>query len=159
MRKLRVQFIPWTSTISGLPTPPLRRVFTCRRAAFTKSSRYISSHDHMTISVRKRKNDHYREGHIVYIAKSGKVICPVTMTRRLLVHLTGSSSETPLIRKIVKYKKSECFRPTKEISTTTNREEFNTHVLPFAVNTQQLSMHSLKSAWCSMELGLLFITL
>ena len=67
------------------------------------------------------------------------------------VHLTGSSSETPLIRKIVKSKKSECFHPTKEISTTTNREEFNTHVLPFAVNIQQLSMYSLKSgaAWNS----------
>ena len=88
----------------------------------------------MTISVRKRKNDHYREGHTVYIAKSGKVTCSVTTTRRLLVHLTGSISETPLIRKIVKSKKSECFHPTKEISTTTNREEFNTHVLPFAVN-------------------------
>lgn len=70
------------------------------------------------------KNDQYREGHTVYIAMSGKVICSVSTTRRLLVHLTGSSSETPLIRKIMKSKKSECLHPTKEISTTTttNRE-------------------------------------
>lgn len=52
----------------------------------------------MAISVRKRKNDQYREGHTAYIAKSGKVTCPVTTARKLLVHLTGSSSETPLIR-------------------------------------------------------------
>ena len=37
--------------------------------------------------------------------------------------------------------------PTKGISTTTTtiREEFKTHASPFAVNIQQLSMHSLKS--------------
>ena len=86
--------------------------------------------------------DRYREGHTVYIAKTRKVTCSVTTTRRLLVHLTGSSSETPFIRKIVKSIKSECFHPTKEISATTNREEFNTHVMPFAVNIQQLSMHA-----------------
>ena len=58
--------------------------------------------DHMAISVRKRKNGKYGEGHTVYFAKSGKVTCPVTTTRRLLVHLTGSSSATPLIRTIVR---------------------------------------------------------
>ena len=69
------------------------------------------------------------------------------------VHLTGSSSETPLIRKIVKSKKSECFHPTKEISTTTtNREEFNTHVLPFAVNIQQLSI-CICTAWSLVQHG------
>ena len=99
----------------------------------------------MAVSVRKRKNNQSREGHTIYIAKSGKVTCSVTTTRRLLVHLTGSSSETPLIKKIVKSKKSEYLHPTKEISTTTNREKFNNHVLPFAFNIQQLSMHSLKS--------------
>ena len=68
--------------------------------------------------------DQYREGHTVHIAKSGKVTCPVTTIRRILVHLTGSSSETPLIRAIVKSKKSECFHPTKGIFTTiTIREE------------------------------------
>ena len=56
----------------------------------------------MAISVRKRKNGKYGEGHTVYFAKSGKVTCPVTTTRRLLVHLTGSSSATPLIRTIVR---------------------------------------------------------
>ena len=103
------------------------------------------------------KNDQYREGHTVYIAMSGKVTCSVTTARRLLVDLTGSSSETPLIRNIVKSKK--CFHPTKKISTTTNREEFNTHVLPFAVNIQQLYKHAQREIWCSMELRLLFITL
>ena len=81
--------------------------------------------DNMAISVRKRKNDQYREGHTVYIAKSGTVTCPVTTTRRPLAYLTGSSPETPLIRTIVKSKKSMCFHPTKGISTaTTIREEF-----------------------------------
>ena len=100
--------------------------------------------DHMAISVRKRKNDQYREGHTVYIAKSGKVTCPVTTTGKLLDHLSGSSSETPLVRRIVKSKKTEHFHSTKGIS-----EEFKTHVSPFAVNIQQLSMHSLKSGAAS----------
>ena len=44
--------------------------------------------------------------------------------------------------------------PTKGISTTTSstttiREEFKTHASPFAVNIQQLSMHSLKSGAAS----------
>ena len=47
--------------------------------------------DHMAISVRKRIKDQYREGHTVYIAKSGKVTCPVATARRVVVHLTGSS--------------------------------------------------------------------
>ena len=35
---------------------------------------------HMEISVPKRKNDQYREGHVVNISRTGIITCPVGMT-------------------------------------------------------------------------------
>lgn len=39
--------------------------------------------DHMSIYVSKRKNDHYREGHSSYLARSGKSTCPVSLLSEL----------------------------------------------------------------------------
>ena len=39
---------------------------------------------HMTISVKKRKNDQYRRGHVSTIARSGKCSCPIAITEKII---------------------------------------------------------------------------
>ena len=52
----------------------------------------------MTILVPKRKNDQHREGHKVDVAFSGKISCPVLITKRLLSLLPNSEGScAPLI--------------------------------------------------------------
>ena len=44
----------------------------------------IYTTDHLTIFLIKCKNDQYREEHTVYLKKSEKVTCPVSITSRLI---------------------------------------------------------------------------
>ena len=43
--------------------------------------------DHMSIFCPVRKNDHRRQGHFVFIARSNKISCPVSVTEKLLAKL------------------------------------------------------------------------
>ena len=47
---------------------------------------------HMAISVPKRKNDQYREGHVVNISRTGSITCPVGMTERFIAKAQFKSS-------------------------------------------------------------------
>ena len=38
--------------------------------------------DYMSVNIAKRKNEQYREGHTILIAKSGKTTCPVSVVCR-----------------------------------------------------------------------------
>ena len=63
----------------------------------------VSIHsNHMSVYVPQRKNDQYREGHTTFLARTGKVTCPVAVTERLIKLLPQSSSTFPLFRRIVK---------------------------------------------------------
>ena len=65
--------------------------------------RDVSIHsDHMSVYVPQRKNDQYREGHTAFLARTGKVTCPVAVTERLIKLLPQSSSAFPLVCRIVK---------------------------------------------------------
>ena len=65
--------------------------------------RDVSIHsDHKSIYVPQRKNDQYREGHTAFLARTGKVTCPVAVTERLIKLLPQSSSAFPLVCRIVK---------------------------------------------------------
>ena len=105
--------------------------------------------DYMSVNIPKRKNDQYREGHTILIAKSGKATCPVSVVCRLLENLNGSRGDTPLIRRIVKTKSNERFHPTYGISITRIREEFKSHVKPFVDDISRYSLHSIKSGAAS----------
>lgn len=39
---------------------------------------------HTSISIPERENDQYREGHVVNIGRTGKLTCPVAMTKHLI---------------------------------------------------------------------------
>ncbi|KAK3730968.1 hypothetical protein QZH41_019579, partial [Actinostola sp. cb2023] len=105
--------------------------------------------DHMSITIHKRKNDQFREGHTILLARSGKTTCPVSITAKLLELLEVYSPSYPLIRRIVKSKFKEHFHASLGISSSRMREEFKSHVKPFVVNLKDFSMHSIKSGAAS----------
>ena len=57
----------------------------------------------MSVYVPQRKGDQHREGHSAFLARSGKVACPVAVTERFKFLLQSSSAHAfPLVRRSVK---------------------------------------------------------
>ena len=84
--------------------------------------RDVSIHsDHMSVYVPQRKNDQYRYrvGHTAFLARTGKVTCPVAVTERLIKLLPQSFTAFPLVRRIVKAKSKECFHCSLGVSVST----------------------------------------
>ena len=57
--------------------------------------------DHMSVYVPQPKNEQYREGDTAFLARTGKVTCPVAVTERLIKLLPQSSSAFPSVLRIV----------------------------------------------------------
>ena len=74
--------------------------------------------------VPQRKNDQYREDHTAFLARTGKVTCPVAVTKRLIKRLPQSSSSFPLVRRIVRARSKEYFHSNLGVSVSTLREKF-----------------------------------
>ena len=110
----------------------------------------VSIHsDHMSVYVPQRKNDQYREGHTAFLARTGKVTCPVAVTERLIKLLPQSSSAFPLVRRIVKVRSKEYFHSSLGVSVSTLREEFKKHIKPFVRDISKYDTHSIKSGAAS----------
>lgn len=112
--------------------------------------RDVSIHsDHMSVYLPQRKNDQYREGHTAFLARTGKVTCPVAVTERLIKLLPQSSSALPLVRRIIKAKSKEYFHCSLGVSVSTLREEFKKHIRPFVSDISKYGTHSMKSGAAS----------
>ena len=108
------------------------------------------SDDSMLIFVSKRKNDQFREGHTFIIARSSKVSCPVSITKRLLVLLASpKESYSPVLRRIVSTKNGAYFHKSLGISYSTIRDEFKKYISPFVNDPGDYCLHSLKSGGAS----------
>ena len=106
--------------------------------------------DHMLVSVPERKNDQYRQGHVIPVIRSNKVTCPVCITCRCMVRLPLSdSNNTPLVQRIVKSKSKEYFHPCKSVSYSTIRDEFKKFLGQFVSNVDDFGLHSIKSGAAS----------
>ena len=71
-------------------------------------------HDHMSLYIPKRKNDKYRQGHTVYIARTGNATCPVAMCERYIAMLGISAKPShPLICGF-RYSKYNGIKPTRK---------------------------------------------
>ena len=81
----------------------------------------------MSITIPKRKNDQHRERHISVLARSGKVICLVLITERLIASLPSRDAN----RRIVKTKKHERFHDDLSISYPTALDSIREFVAPF----------------------------
>ena len=71
-----------------------------------------------------RKNDQYWEGQTAFLARTGKVTCPVAVTERLNKLLSQSSSAFPLVCRIVKARSKEYFHSSLGVSVSTLREAY-----------------------------------
>ena len=106
--------------------------------------------DHMLVSVPERKNDPYRQGHIIPVIRSNKVTCPVCITEKILARLPLSDNKNmPLVRRIVKSKSKEYFHSCKSVSYSTIRDEFKKFLGQFVSNVDDFGLHSIKSGAAS----------
>ena len=78
----------------------------------------------MYVYVLQRKNDQYREGHTAFLARTGKITCPVAVTKRWIKRLPQSSSSFPLVRRIVRARSKEYFHSSLGVSVSILKEEF-----------------------------------
>ena len=98
---------------------------------------------HMSILVPKRKNDQYREGHVVNIARTGSLTCPVGMTERLIAK-AQCQDDGHLICRVVRSKKGLRACPSG-ISYTRALEILKAGMKPFLGEDFNFGSHSLKS--------------
>ena len=85
---------------------------------------------YMSIHVPERKNDKYRQGQTVSIARSGKVTCPVSITEKLLnLSPPGSNKQLPILRRIVSSKSKQRFHELKGVSYSTIKDEFRKYLV------------------------------
>ena len=77
-------------------------------------------------------------GHTAFLARTGKVTCPVAVTERLIKFLPQSSSTLPLVRRIVKAKSKEYFHSSLGVSVST-----------FVSDMSKYGTHSMKSGAAS----------
>jgi len=103
--------------------------------------------DHMSIILTKRKNDQFREGSVILVARTGSPTCPVALTERLL--LVGQHKESDyLFRKICHTKRGFSFRP-QQLTYSRATELFKKQLKVIGLDPSQYGLHSLRSGGAS----------
>ena len=108
--------------------------------------------DCMRILIPKSKNDQVREGHILYISRTGTHYCTVTRLERYLqkCRLTNNASAF-IICRLAKTKMGHNAIGHRPISYTTMYDDFHKFIVPFCNSTRTLDygLHSLRSGGAS----------
>ena len=115
-----------------------------------KLSNIVITSSFMSISVPKRKNDQQMEGHISVLARSRKLTCPVSITEKFLslLPLQDPKASLPIICRIVKTKKQECFHDFLSISNTTALDTIRKFIAPIVSQpTKQFATHAQFKDW------------
>ena len=103
--------------------------------------------DYMSITLTKRKNDQFREGSVVLVARTGSSTCPVSLTERFL--LVGQHKESDyLFRKICHTKRGFSFRP-QQLTYSRATELFKKQLKVIGLDPKQYGLHSLRSGGAS----------
>ena len=101
---------------------------------------------HMEINIHKRKNDQFREGNMVFIARSGQITCPVAVTERYIFHLGESyHSENLLIRRLRHTKNGLIPHKNLGISYTTAKDLMLAGISQFVGNISDFGTHSFRA--------------
>ena len=104
----------------------------------------------MSIFLPNRKNDKFRAGNTIYIAKSDKITCPVSATERLLQMLHNNpDSCSPVVRRLKTSKGVEGFHQSRGISYTTAKDIIKENLGVFFDDLGKLGTHSLRSGRAS----------
>ena len=108
--------------------------------------------DCMKILIPKSKNDQVREGHLVYIGRTGTHYCTVTRLESYLkiCKLSDKSSAFVMCR-LAKTKTGHNAIGHRSISYTTIYEDFHRFIAPFCnrMDTSVYGLHSLRSGGAS----------
>ena len=99
----------------------------------------------MLVTLPKRKNYQYKEGHSLYLIGSDKVTRPAATSEKLSPHLPESDGSLPLVRRIVRSRSNEKFHDSKGVSYSTIRDEFRKFLKPFVLDVEAYGLHSIKS--------------
>ncbi|XP_065195395.1 uncharacterized protein LOC135826722 [Sycon ciliatum] len=102
---------------------------------------------HMVISLQQRKNDQFRKGHQVYIARSGLTTCPVELVQRFLTagkHLPHQ----PLFCRLGSCRKQAILRPIA-ISYSCALEKVRKCLAIVGLDPKEYGLHSMRSGAAS----------
>jgi len=106
--------------------------------------------DHMSVYLPRRKNDKYRQGHTVYIARSGKPTCPVAMAKKYIAMLKISDKPShPLVCSFRRSKRKGLKPLAKPLSYSTVRDLIMKGLSPYVPDPTTLGTHSLRSGGAS----------
>ena len=102
---------------------------------------------HVAIFLEKRKNDQFREGSWVFIARSSTPPCPVAILEKFL--LVGNHSKaSPLFRRVQNTKRGVCLR--KELMSYSRANELiKKELLKEGFDPAKFGIHSLRSGGAS----------
>lgn len=98
--------------------------------------------DHMKIFLAKRKNDQYREGSWILVARSNKQTCPVSMVEKFL-KVGKHRPKEKLFRKI-SHTKNEMHLRQSPLSYSRARELFKMQLEGIGLNPVVYGLHSLR---------------
>ena len=102
---------------------------------------------HMSITLTKRKNDQFREGSVVLVARTGSSTCHVSLTERFL--LVGQHKKSDyLFRKICHTKLGFSFRP-QQLTHSRATELFKKQLKVIGLAPKHYGLHSLRSGGAS----------
>ena len=103
--------------------------------------------DHLSITLTKRKNDQFREGSVILVARTGSRACPVSLTESFL--LVGRHKESDyLFRKVCHTKYGFSFRPQR-LTYSRVTELFKKQLKAIGLDPKQYGLHSLRSGGAS----------
>ncbi|XP_077866782.1 integrase/recombinase xerD homolog [Saccoglossus kowalevskii] len=104
------------------------------------------SDSHMEIKLHKRKNDKFREGSSIIIARSPKNTCPVRVTEMFISKLgVNVNSESFLIRRLVHTKQGLKPHNHLGISYSTARDLMMKGIKPLVNDISQFGTHSFRA--------------
>ena len=98
----------------------------------------------------RSKNDPFRQGSEVLVARTGTPTCPVAMLERYITAVgIPMNSVAYLFRGITKTRNGETLRDSGPLSYTTVREQFRNKLIDLGYSTEGFGVHSLRSGWAS----------
>ena len=137
---LRTLFVIFISYSGFLRYDDLSRI--------SRSDCVISS-DRLTITLKKSKNDQFRQGAEVNIARTFQSTCPVAVAERFFAAIGDlPNCSLPLVRRLIKTKRG-LIPSSIPLSYTRTREIVLAAIKPFVPDISRFGLHSLRSGGAS----------
>ena len=107
------------------------------------------SNDFVSVFLARRKNDQFREGHIIPIARSESTACAVKWLERFL-QAAGHEANAPLFGKVRTVGSKSCIR--EKMTYSSARERLKDMLEKIGLDASKFCLHSLRSGGASAAL-------